>query len=64
MSVQRSKVTEACLGNSWCQLGAGVYYGRLEGVGINFGRIVYNSPSSHTHITGETSVGRVCGDRL
>ena len=29
---------KACLRNSWCQLGAGVYYGRLEGVGVNLGR--------------------------
>ena len=30
--------SKACLRNSWCQLGAGVYYGRLKGVGVNLGR--------------------------
>ena len=38
--------------NSWCQLGAGVYYGRLKGVGVNLGRGVN---LGHTVIKGRWS---------
>ena len=57
--------SKACLRNSWCQLGAGVYYGRLEGVGVNLGRgvnlvrnILKNGSEKRVQATRDYSIDR------